>query len=166
MLIDISNILDKDYFEEELSFDFDEKILDLGNHITIKYPIKINIIISKSLNNILFKLKCKINYEAICSRCLELYDGSFSIISEGNIVYKKNNGDFEENSLVIKNQSVNLDEFLYQEIASSIPMKFLCREDCKGLCEKCGVNLNDKNCECDKQSYDLRFEKLKNLTFD
>ncbi|HOK63350.1 MAG TPA: DUF177 domain-containing protein [Soehngenia sp.] len=166
MLVDISNVLDKDYFEEELNIDLNEKIFDLDNYITIKYPIKIDIIISKSLNNILFKLKCKLNYEAVCSRCLELYDGSFSIASEGNIVYRKNDEEFEENSLILRDKSVNLDEFLYQEIASSIPMKFLCREDCKGLCKKCGINLNNKNCECDKQSYDLRFEKLKDLTFD
>lgn len=166
MLVDISNVLDKDYFEDELNLDFNDEIFDLEYDIKIKYPIKINLSISKSLNNILFKLKCEIKYEAICFRCSEPYSDSFCVTSEGNIVYRKSDEKFEENSLVIKDKSVFLDEFLYQEIVSSIPMKLLCKEDCKGLCKKCGINLNYKNCECDKQSYDLRFEKLKDLTFD
>ncbi len=166
MLVDISNVLDKDYFEDELNLVFNDTIFDLEYDIKIKYPIKINLSITKSLNNILFKLKCEIKYEAICFRCSEPYSDSFCVTSEGNIVYRKIDEKFEENSLVIKDKSVFLDEFLYQEIVSSIPMRLLCKEDCKGLCKRCGINLNYKNCECDKQSYDLRFEKLKDLTFD
>ncbi|MBC7087354.1 MAG: DUF177 domain-containing protein [Tissierellales bacterium] len=167
MLVNIANILDKDYFEEELSIDFDEKIFSSVKEIEIKYPIKAKLLISKSLSNITFKLTSNLEYEAVCSRCLEKYISSLTINSEGYVVNKKDHDKFpEENSLFVKDKAVLLDDFLYQEILSAMPMKFLCKDECKGLCIKCGENLNSNSCECDKHSYDLRLEKLKELTFD
>lgn len=44
-----------------------------------------------------------------------------------------------------------------------LPMKPLCDDACKGLCSRCGANLNDKTCDCDKEAIDPRWEGLKVL---
>ena len=44
----------------------------------------------------------------------------------------------------------------------ALPSKFLCDDDCKGLCPKCGANLNEGPCEC-KKDIDPRFEALLSL---
>lgn len=41
------------------------------------------------------------------------------------------------------------------------PMKLLCKSDCKGLCVHCGINLNDKTCDCSVEEIDPRLQKLK-----
>lgn len=48
-----------------------------------------------------------------------------------------------------------------QAIILELPMKILCREDCKGLCPACGVNLNVRECHCEAESVDPRLMALK-----
>ena len=48
----------------------------------------------------------------------------------------------------------------------AVPQKRLCREECKGLCARCGVNLNEACCLCSDQDIDPRWEKLKGIMSD
>ena len=45
----------------------------------------------------------------------------------------------------------------------AIPMKKLCKDDCKGLCQRCGKNLNEGECNCQKDEVDLRWQPLMEL---
>jgi uncharacterized protein len=53
-----------------------------------------------------------------------------------------------------------------QAILLDLPMKVLCREDCRGLCPECGENLNERQCLCAKEVVDPRLLALKNLLDD
>jgi len=57
----------------------------------------------------------------------------------------------------------NLEEFLYSETIVSLPMKHLCSEDCKGICSKCGKNLNEGKCDCPDREIDPRLAVLADL---
>ena len=57
---------------------------------------------------------------------------------------------------------VDLDEVLMTCLVLDMETKFLCREDCKGLCERCGANLNDGPCSCGKK-VDPRMAVLEQL---
>jgi len=46
----------------------------------------------------------------------------------------------------------------------ALPMKPLCREDCKGLCPVCGINRNRETCTCQSEWVDPRLEPLRHLT--
>ena len=48
-------------------------------------------------------------------------------------------------------------------ILLTLPIKRLCKEDCKGLCQQCGNNLNLSTCQCDNDDIDPRLAKLKDL---
>ena len=52
--------------------------------------------------------------------------------------------------LVTFNDGTKFDSqmFIYNEILVNLPMKVLCRTDCKGICNRCGVNLNVSTCKC------------------
>jgi len=50
-----------------------------------------------------------------------------------------------------------------QALVLSMPMKPLCSEDCRGLCPKCGANLNERTCDCKNETPDPRWDGLKNL---
>ncbi|MCD7905534.1 MAG: DUF177 domain-containing protein [Clostridiales bacterium] len=58
---------------------------------------------------------------------------------------------------------MDLEPLVYAELLLNFPMKNLCREDCKGLCIKCGHNLNEGDCGCDRFIGNPEFEKLKFL---
>lgn len=65
--------------------------------------------------------------------------------------------------IVLKNGVVDLDALLQEDILLELPTKFLCKEDCKGLCPNCGKNLNEGPCDCSKHQVDPRLEVLKQL---
>ncbi len=70
----------------------------------------------------------------------------------------------EEAGLIIfSGREIDLREALQEQVVLSIPMWPLCSGACKGLCSKCGANLNDGDCGCRKNSVNIKFAALKNL---
>jgi len=62
-----------------------------------------------------------------------------------------------------KNDTIDLGEIMRDEFYLAMPMKPLCRVDCKGLCPVCGVNRNRETCTCRAEWVDPRMEPLKKL---
>jgi len=59
---------------------------------------------------------------------------------------------------------VDISEPVRQAAILSLSLKPLCSEDCRGLCSQCGTNLNERTCDCVKESIDPRWEGLRGLT--
>ena len=59
--------------------------------------------------------------------------------------------------------SIDLDEDVRQTVLVAVPLKLLCRENCKGLCPTCGKNLNEGPCECKPEPSDSRWDALSSL---
>ena len=68
-----------------------------------------------------------------------------------------------EDVILYENDELNLEEYIWSQVVSSLPMKTLCSNDCKGLCPTCGVDLNTQSCDCMGNTIDPRLEKLKEL---
>ncbi len=66
---------------------------------------------------------------------------------------------------ISENDRIDLEDIILYEVKLSIPMKVLCREDCKGLCPVCGKDLNEGTCSCDTRETDPRWDALKGLSF-
>ncbi len=58
---------------------------------------------------------------------------------------------------------INLEPIVREQVLLALPMNAVCREDCGGLCVKCGQNLNEKKCGCDNTFVDPRLAALKNI---
>lgn len=56
----------------------------------------------------------------------------------------------------MKEYNLDIDMLVYEEVSVRLPMKNLCKEDCKGICPVCGTNLNHKECGCDRKVADPR----------
>ena len=71
----------------------------------------------------------------------------------------------EENDelILVENDRLDLKELVLSDLLLNLPMKHLCREDCKGLCPKCGANLNEGECGCNRKPVDPRFAALRDL---
>lgn len=54
----------------------------------------------------------------------------------------------------------DVDLMVLEQIELAIPMRFVCREDCKGLCYKCGADLNEGTCQCKADEVDSRLSVL------
>jgi uncharacterized protein len=62
-----------------------------------------------------------------------------------------------------RDDRIDLNELLREQFYLALPMKPLCRDDCKGLCPQCGTNLNTGACSCATQWEDPRLAPLKGL---
>jgi len=69
------------------------------------------------------------------------------------------------NLSVFDGESIDLGQLVREELVLAAPEQVLCREDCKGLCPTCGIDLNAAACECHSQQIDSRWEKLRDLQF-
>lgn len=79
-----------------------------------------------------------------CTRCLK------QTTNEYLFAFAEQVSNEEDEGYLLKNDKVDLAEIVEDAIAINFPISFLCREDCKGICSGCGVNLNDEQCKCEK----------------
>jgi uncharacterized protein len=97
-----------------------------------------------------------------CDRCLEDFDSAFSEKSER--IYQVGSGtlDGDDEVEVLENGSreIDLSNALKEAFVIARPISIICKEECKGLCSNCGINLNQKKCACFTETIDPRLEKL------
>ena len=107
----------------------------------------------------------ELTIEIPCDRCLEEVptDIHFSIDKdiklEDSVVHDE---DVEDNDYLI-GFNLDIDRLIYGEILVNWPMKVLCREDCKGICKVCGMNLNKGNCDCQRTELDPRMAAIQDV---
>jgi len=63
-------------------------------------------------------------------------------------------------------KTIDLKPAVVADILLNMPMRAVCSDDCKGLCPKCGHNLNEGECGCDREYRNPQFEKLMTLFND
>lgn len=99
-----------------------------------------------------------------CSRCLDIFD--MPVRAEIDEVYfsksQRESGPGGE-SIPFRGDLLDITPEAEKAVLSSLPMKILCGEDCRGLCQKCGANLNSGDCKCSADEIDPRMEMLKKL---
>lgn len=102
-----------------------------------------------------------VNMSCICDRCLRRYELKNNLPVTA---YLANELQDEENPdiFLINGDEVDLDEVFTTAFVLSMDSKFICGEDCEGLCPKCGANLNDGPCGC-TQEIDSRLAVLEQL---
>ena len=72
--------------------------------------------------------------------------------------------DPEELDVVLYDEPVlPFDDIAREQVLMALPMKPLCREECRGLCPECGADWNAGDCACEKEKMDPRLEVLKSL---
>lgn len=91
-------------------------------------------------------VRCRLNTTAtaVCSRCLESFEQPLSLDIEEEYLITREGGSFT----IDENREIDLTEAVRQYSLLALPMKPLCREDCAGLCPRCGKNLNLGPCGC------------------
>lgn len=95
-----------------------------------------------------------------CDRCLSEFSKKLEFDCSGNFRKKT---ETEEDDFEYEGAEIDLAPAVLSGLLVEFPMKNVCREDCKGLCIKCGHNLNLGECGCDRRIINPEFEKLKEL---
>ena len=98
-----------------------------------------------------------------CDRCANDFDREVHIPIDVVLVTEMANEENEDEWVFpLEGDSADLDDIVRTVFVLNLDSKLLCKEDCKGLCHRCGKNLNDGPCNCQKE-LDPRFAALKQL---
>lgn len=103
-----------------------------------------------------------------CDRCLQEVDIPFHLEIEKEVpladTSEETEGDGDEAASYIDEERVlDVDRLICNEILVNWPAKVLCRPDCKGICPKCGMNLNLATCDCEQGELDPRMAQFQDV---
>ncbi|MCR5123527.1 MAG: DUF177 domain-containing protein [Ruminococcus sp.] len=91
--------------------------------------------------------------EHTCDRCLKAFEREYVHEFTHTLVKAFANGEDEEEGyedyVVCPDNTLEIGELALTDLSLEIPSKILCKEDCKGLCPKCGKDLNEGGCGCE-----------------
>ena len=69
----------------------------------------------------------------------------------------------EEDSSFVEGDELDVEELVRNELIVQWPIRVLCKDDCKGICSRCGANLNIQTCDCDTTGLDPRMAAIKDI---
>ena len=148
-----------------------QEVADEADSYRIVAPVVLEFEIHKDKDKFRLVGRVQTQLDLACSRCVEPFglavDAPFDIrylpASEASTEVDR---EIEENDLetsYYRDDQVDLNELIREQFYLVLPMKPLCREDCRGLCVHCGTNLNVASCECAPAWEDPRLAPLKGL---
>ena len=112
-------------------------------------------------------LTVSLDYSGECARCLAPVSGEFATDLEKTVATKDSLGDLSEDKLddyaIIEDGFLDIDSELFEQLEMEFPARFLCDEDCRGLCQRCGKNLNFESCDCMCREVDPRLLPLQKI---
>ena len=142
MLLGLSKIIDRPGASVPFSTSVDLSDLCYG----VSYPVSEPVVAQGTVRNtagvLVMQGSLETTIHGVCDRCATEFDRKIQFPLEGD--------------------SADLDDIVRTVFVLNLDSKLLCREDCAGLCSRCGKNLNDGPCNCRKE-LDPRFAALKQL---
>jgi uncharacterized protein len=154
--------------EEGLEVDLEEDLSIEG--ISLVFPVRARLSITRVLTEVMVAGNMSVEREYVCSRCLKSFRQAQDL--PVNVVYhpaeeigaeKHQLHDDEMDMGFYRGDELDLQDLLREQVMLNAQMKPLCDEACKGICPKCGTDLNTYTCTCENHEIDPRLEVLKKL---
>lgn len=147
----------------EIPFSFEMDVSDTGIYSIKSYltPLIVKGRVVNSAGILTLEAELDIRTLCRCDRCLKEYEDDRNLKVSAvlsNDPQARDNPDI----FMLDGETADLDEIIRTVFILETDTKFLCREDCRGICPKCGKDLNEGPCEC-KPDIDPRLAVLKQL---
>lgn len=138
------------------------RLMDLPENFSGEAVAKVTL--EKTSMQILATVQATAKASFACDRCAE----EFTMPIEGTFtaVYSWNESDIgteqDDNFFLMTEgqKTIDLTDPVREYLLLAVPIKTLCREDCRGLCPECGTNLNERPCSCARPATDSRWDAL------
>ena len=104
--------------------------------------------------------------ELSCARCLCPVEKEFDLTFDRKIDFnlsEEEREDLEEDSSFADKESLYVELLIRNELLVQWPIRVLCKDDCKGICSRCGANLNVQTCDCDTAVPDPRMAAIRDI---
>ena len=153
--------------DEGEDIDFDGEILFEAPD-SQKIPVHASMHVMKEAQSVYITGTIRTTFLQRCSRCLNT--AATSMDFKFSVLYQPGMSDQKEAPHELKGEEleigfyghdeIELADMLREQITVNLPIKPLCAETCKGMCPRCGANLNNESCSCTTQETDERWKVL------
>lgn len=156
MVLDLSALLSgktsKIDFEYEITQAEDDNAILPPDDVSFTAPVRVKGQITDNAGYMFLKANAEIDYKSRCARCLEDIFGTFILefnrtVAASGTLQDETNDDY----VIVENGKLDIDRELVEDLMLEFPPKLLCKEECAGLCPKCGKSLNFGECDCPKK---------------
>jgi uncharacterized protein len=116
---------------------------------TFAAPVEIKGKVSNRVGVVTLDYTVKALLHQTCDRCLKAFDREYAYDFSHTLARSlSSDGDEFEDYVICPDNTLDLNELAVSDLLLELPSKILCKEDCLGLCLRCGKNLNDGVCDC------------------
>lgn len=160
--------LEREYEEPADSFHYLEKE-EKGTAAKVSGPVHVSLVVKKTSGGVSIRGRLQGTASMACSRCLAeitedvSHDFFYDCLPVEAMEEEEELSTDSADIHYYTGGEIDITALVQEQLALALPMKALCREDCKGLCPRCGANLNLGDCGCQKGPVDLRLAALKDL---
>ena len=163
MLLGLSKIIDCPGASVSFSTSVDLSDLCYGVSYPVSEPVLAQGTVRNTAGVLVMTGDITTSIHGICDRCASEFDRDIRFPLDVVLVTEMANEENEDEWVFpLEGDSADLDDIVRTVFVLNLDSKLLCDEDCKGLCHRCGKNLNDGPCSCQKE-LDPRFAALKQL---
>lgn len=161
MVIDLEPVFNCPGKYVDIDYTIDLTSKEYGGAFPFAEPVKVKGRIQNECSVVELCAGVVFPFVAACDRCASSVSRQFDFEFRHILAPSLENEDSDD-IICIDVKNFNLDELITDDIFLSLPSKFLCKDDCKGVCAGCGADLNREECRC-KKEVDPRLAVLQQL---
>jgi uncharacterized protein len=147
-------------------YKFEEPVENLGLEEGFTGNLTAEVELNKVHNQIVLNVSVNVTARFECDRCNRTFDQELNPYYQIVYLFGDEPDDNEDINIIYLSpdaDKINIAPEVRDYVLLSVPMKKLCAEECKGLCPKCGKDLNQDTCECESGEVDSRWLPLQEL---
>ena len=149
MLLGLSKIIETPDSELPFRTELDLHDLQFGGSYPVQEPVRAEGSVRNVAGVLVLQATVSTTLHATCDRCAAEFLREVSYPVEAVLSRELEDEDAaDEWTFLLDNDSADLDEILTTAFVLNMDSKLLCKPDCKGLCFRCGKNLNEGDCDC------------------
>ena len=163
MRLGLAKIIDCPGAKVDFSDSVDLSDLQYGTCYPVSEPVLADGVVRTTAGVLVMKGSIHTTIHGVCDRCATEFDQDVDIPIDVVLVKELANEENEDEWVFpLEGNDADLDEIIRTVFVLNMDSKLLCSEDCKGLCCRCGKNLNHGPCDCQKE-IDPRLAALRQL---
>ena len=163
MLLDLSKIIVCPGASVSFSTSLDLSDLRYGNCYPVSEPVQASGSVRNTAGVLVMTGKIHTTIHGVCDRCASDFTSDVEFPLDVVLVTELSNEENEDEWVFpLEGDSADLDDIIRTVFVLNMDSKLLCKPDCKGICCRCGKNLNVEACSCQKE-LDPRFAALRQL---
>lgn len=157
---------------QSMEFTIPAQDIDLGSEgIILRSDVRMTVEAETGEKSLDLHGRIETEAETACFRCLKPVIRAEPIEFDVRYVKPEDFGSDEESQVgtddlltdILTSDEIDMAEVAREQLLLDMPTRVFCREDCRGLCEKCGADLNLIDCKCSDDEIDPRWAALKNI---